>query len=234
MNMLDLPSGGRRYLKIAHSLADQINAGKYQTGDRLPPERELSTLLAVSRTIVREALLALEIMRFVEIRVGSGVFVLPKSLRARDRKELIDDLEAGPTEVLDARRMVEGKAAYYAALYADTEIVDQLQTAVDTMQAAIDDIPRFDRADQSFHALVARASGNSLIESYVAHLWNFRHSSLWKTWYGKTRKRENRQRSIEDCRVILRAIRRREPAQAETAMQAHIDVLALRFFELNL
>ncbi|NOZ32487.1 MAG: FadR family transcriptional regulator, partial [Alphaproteobacteria bacterium] len=154
-------------MKIAQGLADQITAGEYLAGDRLPPERELSVKLAVSRTIVREALLALEIMRFVEIRVGSGVFVLPEALRDHNRGELFNDEDVGPWEVLEARRVVEGKAAYFAALNADDDILGQLEAEIDKMQASVDDIPRFDRADKAFHALIARASGNSLFESYL-------------------------------------------------------------------
>ena len=50
----------------------------------------------------------------------------------------------------------------------------------------------------------------------------------------QTRKVANRHRSIEDHRVILRAIERRLPDAARTAMQAHLDVLADRFYELKL
>ena len=75
MNVFELPLGNRRYLDIARQLAAEIESGTYREGERLPPERELAQTLDVSRTTVREALLALEIMRFIEIRVGSGVFL---------------------------------------------------------------------------------------------------------------------------------------------------------------
>ena len=50
MSALDLPAGGRRYLRIAQQLADDINMGRYRAGERLPPERDLATSLGVSRT----------------------------------------------------------------------------------------------------------------------------------------------------------------------------------------
>lgn len=232
--MLDLPTSRRRYLQIARDLANQINDGTYRTGDRLPPERELSVQLQVSRTTVREALLALEIMHFVEIRVGSGVFVLPEHMRDTSYGDLAQSEAVGPWEVLEARRTIEAQTAFQAALRADDEMLKAIGETVDRMEAAIDDIPRFDVADAEFHALIARASGNSVFESYVAHLWKMRQGAMWSTWYDKTRKPSNRVRSVADHRAIHDALKRRLPDVAQTAMQGHLDVLAGRFFALNL
>ena len=234
MSVLELPGGGRRYLQIAQHLADSINSGVFKTGDRLPPERELAATLEVSRTTVREALLALEIMRFVEIRLGAGVFVLPENMRERDRGDLLPVEEVGPWEVLEARRIVEGESAYRAAQRATDDQLAAIAECIERMQARVDDVPRFDQADVEFHMLIARAAGNSVIESYVAHLWKMRESSLWDRWYDKTRHPANRRRSIEDHKAIYKAMRRRLPEVARTAMCAHIDVLAERFFELSL
>ncbi|WP_163266382.1 FadR/GntR family transcriptional regulator [Chelativorans alearense] len=234
MSVLELPSGGRRYLQIAQHLADSINSGVFKTGDRLPPERELAATLEVSRTTVREALLALEIMRFVEIRLGAGVFVLPENMRERDRGDLLAVEEVGPWEVLEARRMVEAESAFRAAQRATEDQLAAMLGSIERMEARLNDIPHFDRADAEFHMLIARAAGNSVIESYVAHLWRMRESPLWERWYDKTRHPANRRRSIEDHKAIYKALRRRLPEVARTAMCAHIDVLAERFFDLSL
>ena len=65
----------RLYRQIADQIASLIGNGEFPHGSRLPAERELATLLGVSRTSVREALISLEIGGLVEVRVGSGVFV---------------------------------------------------------------------------------------------------------------------------------------------------------------
>ena len=232
--MMGIPAGGRLFLQIAQDFADQIISVVYQTGDRLPPALELAALLEVSRTTVREALLALEIMRFVEIRVGAGVFVLSEGLRDRDLGNLSEGEDIGPYEVLEARRLVEGYSAFCAASRIDDETLAALESVNERMASAIDDIPAFDAADAEFHAIIARAGGNAVIESYVTHLWSLRQSKLWETWYAKTRKAANRRRSVEDHRQIFRALKRGQPDMAQTAMRAHLDVLAERFFDLNL
>ena len=55
----------RRYNQITKKLIQEIQDGNYSAGDRLPPERELAEKMSVSRTTLREAFIALELMRFV-------------------------------------------------------------------------------------------------------------------------------------------------------------------------
>jgi len=234
MSPLDLPSGGRRYLRIAQQLAGDIAAGRYRAGERLPPERDLATTLGVSRTTVREALLALEIMQQIEIRTGAGVYVLPDHLRVRPTGAPEVSDETGPWEQLEARRAVEGQVAYLAAERATEAQLAEIGDLIAQAEAALDDIARFDAVDAAFHAVVARAAGNTILENYVAHLWSMRGGPMWGRWYGQTRSTANRRRSIEDHRAILRAIARRRPEAAKTAMEAHLDVLAERFHALNL
>ncbi len=235
MSPLDLPAGGRLYLRIAQKLADEIDAGRYRTGERLPPERDLAASLGVSRTTVREALLALEIMHHIEIRTGAGVYVLPEQQRDRGAGTTLIGLdESGPWEQLEARRAIEGQLAYLAAERATEAQLAELEDLIARSAAAMEDIPRFDAAGAEFHATIARAAGNAIMESYVAHLWSLRGGPLWGRWYDQTRTIANRRRSVEDHRAILRAIARRRPDAAMTAMKAHLDVLAERFHALNL
>ena len=66
----------RLYRQIADQIAALIEKGEYGAGERLPPERDLARQLGVSRPSVREALIALEVEGYVEVRVGSGVYVI--------------------------------------------------------------------------------------------------------------------------------------------------------------
>lgn len=232
MSLLELPAGSRRYLQIARQLAGEIENGRYAAGERLPPERELAQTLDVSRTTVREALLALEIMRFIEIKVGAGVFVLDDSVRARGEPSEPDS--AAPSEVLAARRLVEAETAALAAGNATSVQLDGMRQANERMAETIDDIAQFDAADAVFHQLVAEAAGNDVLSGFVSQLWRMRESDMWAFWYDQTRHPTNRRQSVEDHKVILRAFERRSADAARTAMQSHLDVLANRFYELKL
>jgi DNA-binding FadR family transcriptional regulator len=228
----NLGHGNRRYLEIAQFLADQITQGKYAVGDRLPPERNLAQTLSVSRTTVREALLALEIMKYIEIKVGAGVFVLDEKQR---EQPALPELESiSPMDVLAARRLIEGETAALAATATTPGKADQLERELNKMQKAIDDVPAFDEADARFHEIIANMAGNDLLMTFVSSLWRMRESAMWSRWYAQTRNRPNRMRAIQDHEDILRAIRRGLPDVARTAMQSHLDILVDRFFQLKL
>src|SRR5664279_2517815 len=66
----------RLYRQIADQIRTLIRSGEFPAGARLPPERDLAKQLGVSRPSVREALIALEVEGLVEVRIGSGIYIL--------------------------------------------------------------------------------------------------------------------------------------------------------------
>ena len=98
------------YHTIAEKLAQQIDAGKYPPGSRLPAERELAEQFNVSRVTIREAEIALQAVGRIVIKTGSGVYV----------RETEDELnrtfpEISAFEVTEARALFESEAAALAA-----------------------------------------------------------------------------------------------------------------------
>src|SRR6266852_3886734 len=90
----------RLYRQIADQIAALIEKGEYGAGQRLPPERDLAKQLGVSRPSVREALIALEVEGYVEVRVGSGVYVRGPIPAVRAEPLPAD---SGPFELIKAR-----------------------------------------------------------------------------------------------------------------------------------
>ena len=78
MTELNQKTGKRRYLQIAEILIEQFRVGLIREGGKLEAERDLAATHSVSRTTIREALLALEVMDYVEIVVGAGDFILQR------------------------------------------------------------------------------------------------------------------------------------------------------------
>lgn len=66
----------RLYQQLAAELKRRIEAGVYPVGDKLPAERYISEEMNVSRTVVREAIIMLEVEGYVEVRKGSGIHVM--------------------------------------------------------------------------------------------------------------------------------------------------------------
>ncbi len=71
-----MQNSSRTYTKIGKILKEEIAQGKYRVGDKLPTERDISERFEVSRTIVREAIVMLEVEKLIEVKKGSGVYVI--------------------------------------------------------------------------------------------------------------------------------------------------------------
>src|SRR5512145_667952 len=126
----------RLYRQIADQLAALIEGGEYAPGQRLPPERDLAKQLGVSRPSVREALIALEVEGFVEVRMGSGVYVTDRRAGPSAGGHAA---EAGPFELIRARWVIESECAALAARNATKAQVKAIEEALDRMQAARDE-----------------------------------------------------------------------------------------------
>ena len=101
-------------------LRNMIMQKQYAVGERLPPERELAALLDVTRTLVREALIMLELEGLIEVRRGAGIYVVNDSPAVRSSGQTACN-DAGPFEMLQARQLLESNIAEFASLQATRE-----------------------------------------------------------------------------------------------------------------
>ena len=151
----------RLYRQIADQIARLIERGEYKPGERLPPERDLAKQLGVSRPSVREALIALEVEGYVDVRVGSGVYVRGPAGRARKRARLAAD--SGPFELINARWLIESECAALAAKNATPAQIKRDREALDAMNRDRKrNVMPLD-ADRLFHLRIAEAGGNSAL-----------------------------------------------------------------------
>ena len=71
-NDIEQPSANtRRYVAIGRDLKKQLSDNIYEVGQRLPTERDIAESYGVSRTVVREAIIMLELELLIEVRMGS-------------------------------------------------------------------------------------------------------------------------------------------------------------------
>ena len=108
---LQVVESSRLYRQIAEQLRGLITAGEFEGGTRLPAERDLARQLGVSRPSVREALIALELEGWVEVRTGSGIYVQPPQQRGGTRAPRDGHgagTDWGPLELMQARLLVTG------------------------------------------------------------------------------------------------------------------------------
>jgi DNA-binding FadR family transcriptional regulator len=217
----------RLYRQIADQIAALIEKGEYGSGQRLPPERDLAKQLGVSRPSVREALIALEVEGYVEVRVGSGVYVLGPRTEARGDQPLPAD--SGPFELIRARWIIEAECAALAAKSATPAQIHAMEDALDQMDADRENGTLPLAADRLFHLRIAQASGNSALALVVKTLWDQRTGPLFLRLEHHFDTPALWSVAIREHREIVHAIARRDVAAARASMRRHMNHAAKRF-----
>jgi DNA-binding FadR family transcriptional regulator len=215
----------RLYRQIADQIAALIDKGEYGRGARLPPERDLARQLGVSRPSVREALIALEVEGYVEVRVGSGVYVTGE----RPEPAAALPADSGPFELIRARWIIEAECAALAARSATRAQMRAIEEALAEMESMTDHGTMPLAADRQFHLRVAEASGNSALALVVKTLWDQRTGPLFLRLEHHFDSPGLWEVAIREHRDVVEAIARREPAAARAAMRRHMDHAAKRF-----
>jgi DNA-binding FadR family transcriptional regulator len=211
----------RLYRQIADQIAALIDSGEYAAGARLPAERELATVLGVSRTSVREAIICLELAGRVEVRVGTGIFVCARPARSATPGSTAAD-PPGPFELLAARQVIEGEIAALAARTIRRDDLKTLRGTMDRMrQSGAERGPR-DHADREFHVTIAQATGNSALRAVVNRLWDARSHPLWTRIEAHFHTPALRAKTLEDHAAIVAALEARDDQGARAAMHRHL------------
>jgi DNA-binding FadR family transcriptional regulator len=239
----------RLYQQVADQLRALIESGEYAPGTVLPAERDLSAQLGVSRTSVREALIALEVIGLVQVRAGSGVVVKPKAstaarsvpvlqqAAAQSRWEVDPELGIGdgfdrevpPFSLLAARRLVEPETASLAATHASAEQLAGIRAAYEQNVADNRAGSQIHTGDRLFHIRIAEASGNPAYALLIRHLLGHKYGTMFRRLQELYKPEDMAYRSEQEHRKVLDALEARDPAAARRAMRAHLDSV-LRIF----
>ena len=218
----------RLYRQIADQIRGLIKSGEFQPGSRLPPERDLAKQLGVSRPSVREALIALEVEGLVEVRIGSGIYVLAANGKARALPDE-GDAPAGPFELLRARYVIEAECAALAAKSAKKAHVDAIEAALVEMERDHADGRAPLSGDRLFHLRIAEATGNGALVHVVKTLWDERTGPLYKQLEEHYDSPGLWETAMAEHRAVLKAIAAHDPVAAKAAMQRHLNMAYKRF-----
>ena len=219
----------RLYRQIAEQLRGLITQGEFTTGSRLPAERDLARQFGVSRPSVREALIALEVEGWVEVRTGSGVYVQDRADQRNGAGIKVPPAEWGPLELIRARRVIEGEIASLAATQAKRKHISAIADAIDFMQQDADRGVAPLAGDRAFHTAIAQASDNVVLIETVQTFWDARRGPLFERLGDYFETVPSWRKAIAEHQAVLEAIRARDAQGARAAMQSHMDKSHSRF-----
>ena len=223
----------RLYRVIADQIIDKIRRGVYVPGNRLPAERELAEQFAVSRTSVREALIALEVEGYVDVRVGNGVFVVRDTPITKSVDTLLGNgvdirasgshpsyADVGAFELLYVQMLVEPEAAAMAATNGTPAQKRAIADAASLMEGS--DRPRLH--NRLYHLAIGEATGNSAMALTVRNMWDIHDESvMFNTLEQHLVGRPAWMKAEDEHRMITSAILAGNADAARQAMRAHTE-----------
>jgi GntR family transcriptional repressor for pyruvate dehydrogenase complex len=192
------------------AIKQMVVDGELKPGDRLPPEKELSERIGVSRNSLREAVKALSVIRVLDVRQGDGTYVTA----------LVLDLhrDASYVEILEIRRLLEPVAVEQACPHLSDEDFAALERIMEDIDGS-SGIEELVEADVAFHRLINDRCPNDYLSTLLESLGG--STARARIWRGLTDDSAV-ERTLSEHRRILDALRARRPDLARTYAAAHV------------
>ncbi|MBN3725762.1 FadR/GntR family transcriptional regulator [Burkholderia sp. Ac-20379] len=229
----------RLYSQIAAQITELIDAGEFIVGERLPAERDLSARLGVSRSSLREALIALEIEGSVEVRSGSGIFVRQRGAAAANAQaaasaNTVANAPAttsaaprmhavSPFDVIRARAYLEPEIAVQAVRHASDAQIETVLGWLGKLRGSKVGDPQLNEYDRQFHLSLAEASGNSAYVVLLDQLWIHRTTPLYMTLEQHFFSAQWWAESMDEHEEIYAALNERDVRRISLAMGLHMQ-----------
>jgi GntR family transcriptional regulator, transcriptional repressor for pyruvate dehydrogenase complex len=228
-------------VKLSDSIMRQIERlileGRLKPGDALPPEREFSARLGVSRPSLREALLKLEARGLVQALRGGGCAIsdITAPTLTDPLVHLLQEHPPAAADILELRHGLEEIAAYFAAVRATKADRDTLKRRFAELEAGRkkQDALTDAEADAEFHLAVADASHNVALIHVMRGLFNLYRSSIYRFRDRLSAQKGNYEILHDQHRAIADAISAGDAEAARQAAHLHLSFVRASLRELD-
>lgn len=216
---------------IIEEMLNKIKAGEYNPGGRIPSEKVLAKEFQVSRTSLREAFKKLELMGTITIRQGDGTYLNDNSQdNSRDKiiqawlRSSFTICDSNLMDYLEAREMIEIKAAGLAAKRATPEDIEKISHILSVLDTS--DISQYSKIDFEFHQAVIYAAHNT----FISKVWD-----LLSPLIAEQQVRSNyiagvTSNAFHSHKLLFDAIVNKKSKSAEKIMAEHLSLIPGRLF----
>lgn len=215
--------------KISEEIVEQIKSliskGQLKPGERIPSERDLATLLGVSRPSVREAIMVLEAMGLLESRQGGGTYVrsLTETVLADPLTNMVEKDPLLLQALVEVRMGIESWAAFLAASRATQEEIDTLAQLLKEMERQAARGGWDPKVDSQFHYNITTATHNTLQLHVLDTIRGLFHATIELALTEFYRREGFLEALLSQHRAIYEGIKDRNPEQARQAMMDHLQ-----------
>jgi DNA-binding FadR family transcriptional regulator len=208
-------------------LLQQLHAGRWPAGHRLPTERALAALHGLSRSTVRRVLQQLRQRGLITQTVGSGTYVTPQAaaLLAADPPSpsalAAAGLAVSPAELMAARLVLEPAVMELVVHHATAEdfaCMDHCNLRAESAQT----LEAFEHWDAALHEAIAAAAHNGFIAQLFRHLGQAREQGEWGLLKRRSATPERRAEYQQEHRALVSALKQRDAETARALCLAHL------------
>ncbi|WMJ80595.1 FadR/GntR family transcriptional regulator [Clostridium sp. MB40-C1] len=213
---------------VIQQIKDSIYDKKLKKGDRLPTVSELQKTLGVSRTSIREAFSALELIGVIETRTGEGTFIANdgEGIKFLEPLSLILALEENVVEeLLELRLVLECDCIRLAVNRITDEELDNMKNYIEILENSNGNEKSSIEADMMFHYTIAKASRNKVLYQVLASISEVMNFHIKNTRTRLVSDSVTMNTFIEQHLQIYNAMKKRDEEAALDALKGHLDYL---------
>lgn len=190
----------------------------YRPGAKLPNEPRLCELFGVSRTTLRETVRSLAAQGYVEVRRGSGTFVLDRASAPDIGLQRLESLRTRLRDLFEIRMMIEPQAARLACLRGTDEELREIAHRAQCVARAIREGENFTQPEEAFHQAFVAATHNPFMEQLLPII----HNALHETWAALDVEALLAQPTLQDNELLMGFLQQRDEEGVRHTMAAHI------------
>jgi len=209
-------------LRLRDLLEQDMRAGRWREGERLPTERELSSHYKVARNTIRRALAALEEGKLIIRHVGRGTYKSASALGVQPDPFEIENFEKfSPADVVECRLIFEPGLAALVVARATKADLDRMADCLVHAESSTS-LPEFERWDAALHEAIALATHNQAAISMSRSLAKVRHQAQWGILKARSMTPERKLRLHAEHQAIVKAFNNRDHSEAHSMLRTHL------------
>ena len=209
---------------VIEEILKNLKSGDLKPGDRLPTEREMTRMLGVGRSSIREAVKGLVLMGYLEASQGKGTFVRSDAPDGNLSYDSLQNIMAAENilDLMELRHIIECKAVGLAAVRADTADMGRIVQALDQMKACRQDPKAFYVPDFNFHMAIAEATHNKMVCEIMRLIVEKAHEQYGKFFPDELCPPEQ---AVQTAEQIVKSLSKKDGQRATRYMREHLNLV---------
>ncbi len=218
------------HIQVADAIKKYSEENKLRTGDRLPSERDLASMLGISRATVREGLRMLEGMGYVEVITGKGIYI--KNIMDSAIVLNISKETESAVELLEIKKIIDRHAVNAAIDKATNEEIELIEKRLLALENKYAQTDTWFEEDWAFHCEIYKCCKNEILYNFITSTINFMTESGWSNLVSNSD--ITFAASLPLHRKLYEAIKERNKSEGQKVVDKLYDILVDELITLNI